>query len=117
MKKNIFLLLGFFCMISCVPPAEKISGNYNGQYTYNTSISNGVTAAVVKETDNTVTINFSGGGISPLTISGISITSNNQSFALTKTGFAESVSGAVDNNQLSVSYGFMSGAMTYVGTK
>jgi hypothetical protein len=102
------------------PPAEKISGNYTGQYTYNASVTNGVTATVTEVNDNTCNISFSGSGISPLTISNIGITanSNNTSYALTKTGMTESMSGAVDeNNQLSVSYSFMSGAMTFVGNK
>jgi len=123
MKKITFILFVLlFVLVSCaptvvVPPADQISGNYTGQYTFNASINNGVIAAVTKVNDNSVTINFSGSGISPLTISNISIVANDNSFALTKTGMTEAMSGAVSDGELSVSYSYIGGAVSFVGNK
>src|SRR5688572_27843599 len=119
----LLIIAGVMIISSCavpVIPADQIQGNYTGQYAYNASITNAVTAAVTKVNNNTCNIQFSGSGISPLTISNISITANsdNTNFALSKTGgMGESMSGAVQNGELSVSYGFIGGAMTFVGTK
>jgi len=118
MKKTIFLALaaaGF--IFSCSTPTQKASGNYSGQYTYNSSIHQNISAAVTETSSSTVSITFTGSGISTLTISGISAISNGNDVALTKSGFAEALSGAVSGNELSISYSFMSGAVTYVGNK
>ena|SRR5688572_14363623 len=121
MKKYLFLFASVLLISSCAvdPPPVDINGNYTGQYTYNASVTNGVTATVTKTSESSCNISFSGSGISPMNITGISITpnSNNTSFALSKTGMTEAMSGAVENGELSVSYSFMGGAMSFVGNK
>lgn len=119
--KSILFILSL-ALTSCapeatIPPADQIGGNYTGQYTINTSIHNNVIASVTKQNDNSVNIYFSGSGISPLTISNISVVANDNSFALTKTGMTEAMSGAVSNGELSISYSYLGGAVSFVGTK
>ncbi len=108
-------------LLSCatpeLPASEKISGNYTGQYTFNASIHNNVVASVTKVNDNSVNINFSGSGISPLSINDVSVVANNDSYALTKTVMTGAMSGAVQNNELSVSYSYIGGAVSFVGNK
>lgn len=114
-----YRLLGLvmvFCLITaCAPPAERISGEYTGLYTYNATIVDGVSASVTKVDDNEVNITFSHPGISTLAINNISVTVSGNEFALVKTGLFDVVSGAVNNNELTVSYSFIGGAVTFVG--
>src|SRR5688572_13559766 len=118
MKKMVWVVLVVAAVgFSCATPAQKATGNYNGQFTQNASVFYNISAAVTETNSSTVSVTFSGTGISTQTISGITAISDGDGVALTKTGFTDALSGAVDGNQLSISYSYMSGAITYVGTK
>jgi hypothetical protein len=101
---------------SCATPSEKISGTYTGQYTNNTIILTGIKTTITKEGDKTVSVTFDATGTA-ITVSGVNIVENENSFALTKVDFLGAFSGAVEGNELNVGYSSIAGAISFVGTK
>jgi hypothetical protein len=114
----ITAFIGIALMASCLAPSEKISGNYHGQYTNNALILMDAHATITKVDQNTINLTLSHSSISPVTIEGINVTEgDNNSFALVKTDFINVLSGAVEGNELSISYSYLGGVITFVGTK
>jgi hypothetical protein len=118
MKIRFLVIMAMVLFIaSCAPLADKVAGTYTGQYTYNASVYYNITSVVAKENDNTVSIAFSGAGISNLNVSGVSVAASGDNQALSKAVTGESLSGTVQTNQLNVSYSYSGGPVGFIGTK
>lgn len=111
------MFLGIIFISSCLSPAEKVSGGYHGLYTNNALILSNTTATVTRVDDKTIQVSFSEASISPFTINGITVSEDNTNFVLVKVGLIENLSGAVQGNQLTISYTYLGGAVTFVGTR
>jgi hypothetical protein len=117
LKKFPFFILGLVFISSCLSPAEKVSGTYNGLYTNNALILSNTNATVTRVDDKTINLSLTESSISPFNISGISVSEDNANFVLLKLGLIENLSGAVQGNQLTISYTYLGGAVTFTGTK
>ncbi len=117
MKKTYLLAMIAVAFIVSCAPSETISGTYHGQYTNNVLILPNATATITKVDANTINLTLSESSISPVTIQNIHVTADGNSFALVKTGFIDVLSGAVEGNELSISYSYLGGVITFVGTK
>lgn len=115
--KYILGIVGLVLIASCQTPSQKCSGTYKGQYTNNALILYDINTTVTAEGENTVSVTFNAGSGASITVNGISITTNGDSFALTKVEFTGAFSGAVEGNELNVGYSSIAGAITFVGTK
>ncbi len=102
---------------SCAPTASDVSGTYTGEYITTSTTYYNITAAVSSENSNTVTILFSGIGITDLTVSGITVSTTNNVTSLTKAAGSETLSGVVHDNELNVTYSTGGTNISYVGSK
>lgn len=115
--KHVIGMAAIALVAACQTPSQKCSGTYNGQYTNNATILNGINTTVTANGDNKVNVTFNAGGGAEITVTDINITANGDNFALTKTEFFGAFSGAVNGNELNVGYSSIAGAITFVGTK
>lgn len=115
--KYLLGVVAIALIAACQTPAQKCEGTYNGQYTNNAVILNGINTTVTANGDKTVSVTFNSGSGASITVSGISVTEGSSSLALTKTEMFGAFSGAVDGNELNVGYSSIGGAITFVGTK
>jgi len=102
---------------SCSITSDGAVGTYTGDYVYNFSVYANITAAVGKESDNTVNILFSGIGITDLTIAGIKVSVDGDAYIMSKAAGGETLSGVVQGNNVNITYSNAGSDYSFVGVK
>lgn len=115
--RSIIIAALLLTVASCSITSDGAVGTYTGSYVYNSSVYSNITAAVGKESDNTVNLLFSGIGISDLSVTAIKVTVDGSTYIMSKAVGSETLSGVVQGNNINITYSNSGTDYSFVGTK